>query len=510
MFRSAGLLLFVSTVVAAQSLVLEGEVPQEGGPFFEVPFDVPAGTREVEVQHDDLSDVNILDFGLHDAEGRYRGWGGGNEEPAVVGEQSASRSYLPGPLPAGTWRVLVGKAKVESLPARYRLEITLRETPSLPAQADRRDYVSAAPLAASPRWYAGDLHVHSRESGDARPSLDDIAAFAKSRGLDFVFLSDHNTVSHLDFISGAQLRAEGVLLLPSVEFTTYAGHANGLGATRYVDLRLGGADGGIVEAVRQFHAQGALFSVNHPALDLGNVCIGCAWRQRLPRDQVDAVEIQTGRYSVSGVQFFDKAVQFWESVLETGKHAPAVGGSDDHRGGQSNTGLDSAIGSPTTLVFADELSEAAILSAIRAGRTVVKLEGPDDPMVELTSGSARVGDTVRSGTTVALRVKLWGVPEGAKWRLVRDGVADDFVDAPAGDSVTEVEVPPAGAGAESRVRAELHVDGRPRTVTSHLFLAPPAPAPSGCGCNGAAEAAAPLLLGMAAWLLRRRQSASRN
>jgi hypothetical protein len=510
MFRSTGLWLLVSTLAVAQPLILEGEVPQDGGPFFEVPFDVPAGTRELEVHHDDLSEENILDFGLHDAEGRYRGWGGGNVEPAIVGEQAASRSYLPGPLPVGTWRVLVGKAKVESLPARFRLEITLRDTPTLLPQSERRTYTPAAPLSTGPRWYAGDLHVHSRESGDARPSLDDVATFASSRGLDFVFLSDHNTVSHLDFIPDAQVRAGGVLLLPSVEFTTYGGHANGLGARRYVDLRLGGADGGIVEAVRQFHDQGALFSVNHPALELGNVCIGCAWRQRLPRDQVDAVEVQTGRYSVSGVQFFDKAVQFWESVLETGKHAPAVGGSDDHRGGESNTGLDSAIGSPTTLVFAADLSEASILAGLRAGRTVVKLEGPDDPMVELTSGSALVGDTVRSSAQIPLQVKLSGVPAGAQWRLVRDGVAGAFADAPVGDSVQTLEVPPSAVGAESRVRAELHLDGRPRSVTSHLYLAPPATPPAGCGCNGPAAAGAPLLLGAAAWLLRRRQSARRN
>ncbi|MBM4379107.1 MAG: PHP domain-containing protein, partial [Deltaproteobacteria bacterium] len=348
----AALLALASVTAAAAPLVLEGDVPDDGSPFLEVPFEVPAGTREVEVRHDDLSEANILDFGLHDASGAFRGWGGGNPEPAVVGESAASRSYLPGPLPAGTWRVLVGKAKLVDLPARYRLEVELRAAPTLPPQSSRRAWTPPAPLATGARWYAGDLHVHSRESGDAQPSLDEIATFARGRGLDFAFVSDHNTASHLELLPDAQSRHPGLLLLPSVEFTTYAGHANGLGATTYVDLRLGGADGGIAEAVSRFHAQGALFSVNHPALDLGNVCIGCAWKQRLPRDQVDAVEIQTGRYSVAGVQFFDKAVTFWESVLDTGKHAPAVGGSDDHRGGASNAGLDSAIGSPTTLVYA--------------------------------------------------------------------------------------------------------------------------------------------------------------
>jgi hypothetical protein len=43
--------------------------------------------------------VDVLDFGVEDPQG-FRGWGGGNVEPAVIGVQAASRSYLPGPLPA--------------------------------------------------------------------------------------------------------------------------------------------------------------------------------------------------------------------------------------------------------------------------------------------------------------------------------------------------------------------------------------------------------------------------
>ena len=504
MLRALSLLLALATArAAATPLVLEGEVPDDGNPFLEIPFEVPAGTRELEVRHEDLSDRNVLDFGLHDAAGTFRGWGGGNAEPAVVGEQAASRSYLPGPLPAGTWTVLVGKAKLEEAPGRYRLEVELRTEATLAPQPERRPYVAPAPLSAEARWYAGDLHVHSRESGDAQPTLDEIAAFATGRGLDFVFLSDHNTASHLEWMGDAQARHPGLLLLPSVEFTTYAGHANGLGATQYVDLRLGGADGGISEAVSRFHAQGALFSINHPALDLGSACIGCPWRQRLPRDQVDAVEIQTGRYSVAGVQFFAGAVTFWESVLATGKHAPAVGGSDDHRGGASNTGLDSAIGSPTTLVFAEGLSVEAVLAGIRAGRTVVKLEGPGDPMLELRAGEARLGDTVHGKGTAALELRVTGAPAGARVRLVTDAVPGTFQDISAGDSVLALSSPFPASG-ESRVRAELHVEGQPRTVTSHLYLAPPAePPPSGCGCT-APPAGALALLALAA-VPRRRQ-----
>src|SRR5512140_3806879 len=121
MVRWLALVASLAAGAAQAQLVFEGDVPGEGA-FFEVPFGVPAGTAEVEVRHDDLSGPNILDWGLLQPDGGFRGWGGGNGEPAVVAERAASRSYLTGPLPAGTWRVLVGKALIAERPARYRIE----------------------------------------------------------------------------------------------------------------------------------------------------------------------------------------------------------------------------------------------------------------------------------------------------------------------------------------------------------------------------------------------------
>ena len=60
---------------ADSTRTFEGDVPSGGPDHFFVPFDVPPGTAEIRVEHDDLSPTNILDFGLEDANG-YRGWGG--------------------------------------------------------------------------------------------------------------------------------------------------------------------------------------------------------------------------------------------------------------------------------------------------------------------------------------------------------------------------------------------------------------------------------------------------
>ena len=520
--------LFLAALVAlpcaavAQPVVLEGEVPDDGSDFHLVPFEVPAGTAELEVRHDDLSERNVLDFGLDDPDG-FRGWGGGNREPAIVGEQAASRSYLAGPMPAGTWAVVIGKALVEERPARYRLEIELREAPTLAPETER-PYEHVAALSSEGRWYAGDFHVHSEESGDARPDLDEIATFARGRGLDFVMLSDHNTTSQLRRIVDAQGRHGALLFVPGVEFTTYAGHMNGLGATSWVSHRIGHEGWTIDDAAAAFDAQGAILSVNHPVLDLGSSCLGCAFEHDLAPPRIGAVEIATGGWSQTGYIFGEDALAFWDDLCARGSHAAAVGGSDDHRAGVDLGAFQSPIGDPTTMVFAEELSVPALLAGVRAGRTVVKLQGPDDPMIELAAEGTVEGDTVRTETPARITATVTG-GAGHELRWVIGGRTIAQVPIDGDPFVAESELAPGLP--DPRLRAEVWVDGAPRTVTSHLWAARPDPEPEpggdgggeaaegdgggeggGCGCGGGGAPAG--ALGLLAALLALRYHARRD
>ena len=101
---SLGLVAVFATRAARaddQVIHLTGDVPMDDSSFLFLPFEVPAGTAEIEVKHSDLSSKNILDWGLNDPNG-YRGWGDGKRADAIVGGDAASPSYAPGPLPAGT------------------------------------------------------------------------------------------------------------------------------------------------------------------------------------------------------------------------------------------------------------------------------------------------------------------------------------------------------------------------------------------------------------------------
>ncbi len=467
---------------------IEGDVPQDGPEHFYVPFDVPAGTVEIEVAHTDNSDTNILDWGVYDETGKWRGYGGGNTEDAIIGVAASSRSYMIGPINAGTWNVDIGKAKIIDWPEHYTIDVTYRTAPTLPPQTMRTPYTPRPAIKTGARWYAGDFHSHSMESGDAKPEIADMITFARSKGLDFIELSDHNTISQLDFYAANAV--PDILLVPGVEFTTYHGHANGIGATGWVDHKIG-LDGATIDAaVSAFHAQGALFSINHPAMNIGDLCIGCAWDWPVDPSTLDGVEIETGGYSEAGVLFHNPAMQIWENTLDAGRHVFALGGSDDHEGGQGSGVQYSPISSPTTLVFATELSVAAIMEGLREGRTVVKLQSPADPMIDFDIDGRQGSDTLAARHSQLRATVTGGV--GSTFHFVKNGVELEDHDVTSDPFVVTLDVD-APASGEDRYRAETWDDTRPSTITSHVFLKTGDASFDG-GCSTSSEPASPSIL----------------
>lgn len=484
-------LMVVAGVVRAQTIVLEGTFDGGGTDFQMVPFTVPAGTEEVFVEHPSQEPANILDYGLWDSTG-FRGYGGGNSEGFGVNDTGSTRSYLPGPIVPGTWAVMIGAAKIPTKPARFRLEVSLRTTRTLPPQ--NRAELFPPDLSTDTRWYAGDFHVHSRQSGDARPTFEEIATFAISRGLDFVELSEHNTNAHYGLIDASQRRLTNFLFIPGVEFTTYKGHANGIGATKYVDHRLG-LDGVTIDsAFAALKEQGAVVSLNHPLLDLGDSCIGCKWEHRIPRD-LQAVEIATGGWDKTGVFFTKDTIAWWERLVSQGLRPAPIGGSDDHEGGTGSGAFYSPIGNPTTMVFAKALTVANIVEGVRLGHTVVKLQGPGDPMIDLRIGDGMVGDEVLVSEGEIVATVTGG--DGAELIILRDGAEQTRVAVSGAEFVHREPLTTSG-----RYRAEIHVGGEPRTITNNLWVSLVG-RPAGCGCAGGGEA---VLVMLAAMLMRRRRS----
>jgi len=452
----------------------EGDVAPGGGDYAEVAFAVPAGTVEIQISHADGSDFVILDWGVWSPEG-FRGWGGGLEDDAIIGVTQSSRSYLAGPITPGMWRVVIGKAKVDpATGGHYSIDVECRDNATL-AVAPTAAYTPVV-LATERRWYRGDFHVHSENSGDATATFTQIATLARSRGLDFVNLSDHNTSSHLPLMAAFQATQSDLLLLRGAEITTYQGHGNSVGTSAYVDHRIGFGGRTIAGVLDDVAAQGGIFIVNHPALDLGGACIGCKWDHDIDWSKVTGIEVLTGKWDLTERLFTPGALAMWDAALDSGARIAAIGGSDDHRAGAGTGTTDTPLGSPTTLVLADDLSEASILEGIRAGRTIVQLRGPDDPLVELTLGDAQIGDTVGEIAAANLRVKITG-GAGNFAQLWRDGEKVDQVQITS-DDFTHTFVDETKG--EHRFRVELINDANNRIViTSHIYATI---VPQGCGC----------------------------
>ncbi|HEY1584329.1 MAG TPA: CehA/McbA family metallohydrolase, partial [Polyangia bacterium] len=222
------------------------------------------------------------------------------------------------------------------------------------------------------------------------------------------------------------------------------------------------------QMIADVNAQGALFVVNHPILDLGAACIGCFWKHAdTPWAMVSAVEVETGNYTQWKELFETPQLQYWDTQLDAGFRLAAVGGSDDHRAGTDTSATASEIGTPTTLVYATELSEAALLDGIRNGRTQVALRGPEDPLVELTTADGKmIGDDV-AGSRIAVIAHVTG-GNGLQLALVENGTQTQEapVDADDWKHTFHVAVPKTG----ERVRAHLTDGDDAIVVTSHLWL----------------------------------------
>ena len=72
---------------------------------------------------------------------------------------------------------------------------------------------------------------------DGAQTVAELSRFAAGLGLDFIAVTDHNTVSHHRELPAAAAR-HGITLLPGQEVTTAGGHAGALGEVGWIDFRL--------------------------------------------------------------------------------------------------------------------------------------------------------------------------------------------------------------------------------------------------------------------------------
>ncbi len=296
------------------------------------------------------------------------------------------------------------------------------------------------PVRSGPAWFRGDLHMHTAHSDGSCKSLRGakvpcpvfvIVDAAVRKGLDFIAITDHNTTSQNEAMRELQPYFDSLLMIPGREMTTFHGHANLFGTAEPLDFRVGSREvPDINTLLRRANQLGGLVSLNHPNSPTGEACMGCGWD---PSPAADSSLVQAIEAVNSGSEEGPYAgLSFWERQLNRGLRLTGIGGSDNHTAQQP---LDEvgAVGSPTTVVYATELSTPAILQAIRAGHVFVDLTASKDRVLEVHaqsgSATASMGDTLTAaqGVEVEFSVHTAGV-DGAKLVFLEDG--QPLADAP--------------------------------------------------------------------------------
>jgi PHP domain-containing protein len=399
-----------------QVIVHEGMLqPTLEKTYVHLPFDVPPhATRiQVEYKYSDkigssplLTGGNTLDLGVFDARGidflsaGFRGWSGSERSSFFITEARATPGYLAGPLTPGRWHVLLGLYKIAPAGCKYRVEIAL-STGDRPSTDDRRrsmvggdnsrDLPSSAPNVPFAPWLRGELHCHSWHSdGDRSP--DDVVKLARERGLDFLAISDHNTIaSQCDL---ANLKEPGLILIRGTEATTFKGHFCVWGIPDWIDFRVQTPEQ-MAGALRFAAERGALTSCNHPKP------LGPPWDYNSVTN-FDCVEVWNGPWT----RLDQTALDYWVSLLATGRRVSCVGGSDWHRQVHLETVPQRAPGTPTTWVYVEGKPNAgAILNAIRRGRVGLSDE-PNGAFVDLRASEAMAGDVITHPADGSLSVQV--------------------------------------------------------------------------------------------------------
>ncbi len=369
-----------------RTIVLQGHVAQSDRDEAEYvlrPFEVGPGigrlsvcysvSQRISADQAGWQEGNIIDIGMFDPRGAeflsgrgFRGWSGSMREQFTISPEEATPGYVPGPIYAGLWHIALGLYQIAPDGCDYRVEIALE--PGEHLEAPRRDPRPVATQRGR-RWYRGDLHAHTWHS-DGTASVGDLVAAARAQGLDFVSVTEHNTVSHLPLLG--QYATPDLLLLPGVEISTYHGHANVWPVDGFVEFRCS-TDEQIAAVREAIRARGALFSINHPKEG------GPPWEFSQFHGP-DAVEVWGGPWSISNYQ----SLAVWDGLLRRGERVTAVGGSDKHVAPYAGNSAWYDVGTPCTWVYADELTVPAIVEGIRAGRAYVSAT-PEGPQLCLTA-----------------------------------------------------------------------------------------------------------------------------
>ncbi len=398
-------------VLAAMDEYFSGQVPDEV-------FAVLPQKKKQEIVDWLLEQLrNHIHFSLFDAQGEFRGWWERSREgirpPVIVSPETADPGFIPGEIPTGTWRLELEIHGLVTDHCEFSLVVhseSKRETTVVPIPSSS----PGSPKQAGPRWYRGELHLHTHHS-DGRCSLREMVDSAHRKGLDFIALTDHNNTAGLREIE----RNSPVTVIPGIEFTTFKGHALGLNIDRYIPWTRDGTPQDPMHLSNEVRKQNGLFCLSHPNTMGDPVFPGCKWTdERLQASAIDLIEVWHGDYEREAIGTI-KTLLLWDALLLEGHRTVAVAGGDKH---VAFTDED-APGMPWTMIHAQSADCEDLIDGLRRGKVYVTRGPLVDFWVEGGGRQTGIGEEAEflRSTMYLLCLTARGLGQGAYVRIFREG-----------------------------------------------------------------------------------------
>jgi hypothetical protein len=407
--------------------------------YIQVPFTVPNEVQRVTVDfsYTGKQDRSVIDLGLIGPDGKILGWSGGNKSSFTISVLDATPSYTATPIYSGRWQLLLG---VPNLRVNAQADYTAKIYFSKSLSANDEPDILNKPLVNKPKWFRGDLHSHTAHSDGSCQRFDKAervpcpvfvtATAAAKRGLDFMAITDHNTVSQANSVREIQPYFDPLLLLVAREVTTFFGHANVFGTRSDLDFRIDHKEKSWNRILNEVESQQALISINHPVRPSGELCMGCGWNTLTNMDKVHAIEVVNG----GDLDTAFSGVPFWHDQLNKGYRITAISGSDSHRPDHDDHSEPGNIGVPSTVVYANALSEKEIINGIRKGNVFIDATGSKNKILEFSASissneSALMGQILKVpvGSDVKFKVTVKNTPNAyLHWWLDGFSIAPGF------------------------------------------------------------------------------------
>ena len=139
---------------------------------------------------------------------------------------------------------------------------------------------------------------------------------------------------------------------------------------------------------------------------------------------IHALEICCDPSYPTNVEFNPQTLTLWTKMLNAGLRLTGIGGSDYHRPEPkpNETKASERLGTPTTYVYASELSVAGILSAVRAHQVYVSMGAEVDFTAHCGEKSFGIGATIDAhDDTATLLASVLSSPRHAHLNIVKNG-----------------------------------------------------------------------------------------